>query len=134
MTPQEARRLAVISFGGVESTKEASHQQRPSFHIETVLQDIRYALRGFGRNPIFTTTILVTLMLGIGATTAVFSIVDRILFRSLPYAHAYRPASVGMVHSLATEFVLGYFYYDGSVAKSLLRRLPPSVPRQGSAT
>jgi putative ABC transport system permease protein len=112
MTPQEARRQAVISFGGVENVKEESHQQRPSFYIETVLQDIRYALRGFRRNLVFTTTILVTLMLGIGATTAVFSIVDRILFRSLPYADADRLVSVGMVHSLATEFMLGYFYYD----------------------
>jgi predicted permease len=112
MTLQEARRQAAIAFGGVESTKEESHQQRPSFYIETVLQDIRYALRGFARNPVFTLTILVTLMLGIGATTAVFSIVDRILFRSLPYAHADRLVSVGMVHSLETEFMLGYFYYD----------------------
>jgi putative ABC transport system permease protein len=112
MTPQEARRQAVIAFGGVERTKEESHQQRPSFYIETVVQDIRYALRGFARNPAFTVTILVTLMLGIGATTAVFSIVDRILFRSLPYAHADRLVSVGMVHSLADEFMLGYFYYD----------------------
>jgi putative ABC transport system permease protein len=114
MTPQEARRQAVISFGGVESTKEQSHQQRPSFYIETILQDIRYALRGFGRNPVFTTTILVTLMLGIGATTAVFSIVDRILFRSLPYSHADQLVSVGMVHSLESKdpFMLGYFYYD----------------------
>ena len=114
MTPEEARRQAVISFGGVESSKEQSHQQRPSFFIETVLQDIRYALRGFARNPLFTTTILVTLMLGIGATTAVFSIVDRILFRSLPYAHADQLVSVGMVHSLETKdpFMLGYFYYD----------------------
>ena len=112
MTPQEARRQAVISFGGVESTREESHRQRPSFYIETIVQDIRYALRGFARNPVFTITILVTLMLGIGATTAVFSIVDRILFRSLPYAHADRLVSVGMVHSLATEFMLGYFYYD----------------------
>src|ERR1700691_1645381 len=112
MTPQEARRQAAIAFGGVERTKEESHQQRPSFYIETVLQDIRYALRGFARNPVFTLTILVTLMLGIGATTAVFSIVDRILFRSLPYANADRLVSVGMVHSLETEFMLGYFYYD----------------------
>ena len=114
MTPQEARRQAAISFGGVESTKEESHQQRPSFYIETVLQDIRYALRGFARNPLFTATILITLMLGIGATTAVFSIVDRILFRSLPYSHADQLVSVGMVHSLETKdpFMLGYFYYD----------------------
>jgi len=112
MTPQEARRQAAIAFGGVERTKEESHQQRPSFYIETVLQDIRYALRGFVRNPAVTLTILVTLMLGIGSTTAVFSIVDRILFRSLPYGNADRLVSVGMVHSLADEFMLGYFYYD----------------------
>jgi predicted permease len=113
MTPQEARRQAAIAFGGVERTKEESHQQRPSFYIETVLQDIRYALRGFARNPVFTLTILVTLMLGIGATTAVFSIVDRILFRSLPYARADRLVSLGMVHSVETqEFLMGNFYYD----------------------
>jgi putative ABC transport system permease protein len=112
MAPQEARRQAVIAFGGIEGAKERSHEQRPSFYIETFLQDTRYALRGFGRSPVFTLTILLTLMLGIGATTAVFSIVDRILFRSLPYPHADRLVSVGMVHSLATEFMLGYFYYD----------------------
>jgi putative ABC transport system permease protein len=52
-------------------------------------------------------------MLGIGATTAVFSIVDRILFRSLPYAHAGRLVSLGIVHSVETqEFLMGNFYYD----------------------
>jgi putative ABC transport system permease protein len=113
MTPQEARRQAVISLGGIERTREESHQQRPSFYLETLLQDIRYALRGFGRNPVFTATVLVTLMLGIGATTAVFSIVDRILFRSLPYAHADRLVSLGIVHSVETEeFLMGNFYYD----------------------
>ena len=112
MTPQEARRQAVIALGGIESAKEQSHEQRPGFYIETFLQDTRYALRGFGRSPVFTVTILLTLMLGIGATTAVFSIVDRILFRSLPYVDGDRLVSVGLVHSLETEFMLGYFYYD----------------------
>jgi putative ABC transport system permease protein len=113
MTAREANRQAVIALGGVEKTKEESHQQRPGFYIETVLQDVRYAVRGFARNPVFTLTILVTLMLGIGATTAVFSIVDRILFRSLPYAHADRLVSLGMVHSVETqEFLMGNFYYD----------------------
>jgi len=112
MTPQEARRQAMIAFGGVERARDQSHEQRPSYLLETLIQDVRYSLRGFRRNPVFTLTIVATLMLGIGATTAVFSVVDRILFRPLPYANADRLVSVGMVHSLATEFMLGYFYYD----------------------
>lgn len=112
MTPQEAWRQAMIAFGGMERVREQSHEQRPGHLMETVLQDIHYAIRGFHRNPVFTITIVVTLMLGIGATSAVFSVVDRILFRPLPYAHANSLVSVGMVHSLETEFMLGYFYFD----------------------
>jgi hypothetical protein len=78
----------------------------------TVMQDVRYALRGFRRNPVFTVTVIATLAVGIGATTAVFSIVDRILFRSLPYAHDDRIVSVGLVQSLERqEFTLGGFFY-----------------------
>jgi putative ABC transport system permease protein len=112
MTPQESHRQAVIAFGGVERAREQSHEQRPGHLMETIIQDVRYSLRGFHRNPLFTLTIVATLMLGIGATTAVFSVVDRILFRPLPYANADRLVSVGLVHSLETEFMLGYFYYD----------------------
>ena len=113
MTPQEARRQAAIAFGGVERAREECREARPGYRLEMVVQDVRYALRGFRRNPVFTVTIVVTLMLGIGATTAVFSVVDRILFRALPYAHADRLVSVGLVQSLETqEFMLGGFYYD----------------------
>jgi putative ABC transport system permease protein len=75
---------------------------------------VRYALRGFRRNPgCFTITVIATLALGIGATTAVFSVVDRILFRSLPYAHDDRLVSVGLVQSLEKqEFMLGGFFFD----------------------
>jgi putative ABC transport system permease protein len=113
LTREEAHRQAVITFGGIEGVRERSHEQRPGYLIETIFQDVRYSLRGFRRNVVFTLTIVATLMLGIGATAAVFSVVDRILFRTLPYAHADRLVSVGMVHSLETnEFMLGYFYYD----------------------
>jgi putative ABC transport system permease protein len=113
MTPGEARRQAVIAFGGVERTREQCREERPGYRVETLLQDVRYALRGFRRNPVFTFTVVVTLMLGIGATAAVFSVVDRILFRALPYAHADRLVSVGLVQSMETqEFMLGGFYYD----------------------
>jgi putative ABC transport system permease protein len=113
MSEKEARRQAAIAFGGVERTREQCHEQRPGYRLEMLAQDVRYALRGFRRSPVFTVTVVVTLMLGIGATTAVFSVVDRILFRSLPYAHADRLVSLGIVHSLETqEFVMGGFYYD----------------------
>jgi putative ABC transport system permease protein len=113
MSADEARRQAGIAFGGVERAREQCGEERPGYLVETVLQDVRYALRGFRRNPVFTITVVVTLMLGIGATTAVFSVVDRILFRALPYAHADELVSVGLVQSLETqEFMLGGFYYD----------------------
>ncbi len=113
ISPDEARRAAMIEFGGVERTREQSYEQRPGWWMGTVAQDVRYALRGFRRNPMFTVTVLATLTLGIGATTAVFSVVDRILFRPLPYAHDDRLVSVGMVHSLEKqEFMMGGFFFE----------------------
>jgi predicted permease len=113
MTPEEARRHALVEFGGLERTREECHRQRPGWWLGTVAQDVRYALRGFKRNPVFTVTVIATLALGIGATTAVFSVVDRILFRSLPYAHDDRLVSFGLVQSLERqEFTLGAFFYE----------------------
>src|SRR5580704_7480183 len=113
MTPAEARRHARVLFGAVEAARERSHEQKPGWWLGTLTQDVRYALRGFRRNPVFALTVIATLALGIGATTAVFSVVDRILFRSLPYAHDDRLVSVGLVQSLARqEFTLGGFYYE----------------------
>jgi predicted permease len=112
MAPDEARRQAAIAFGGVERAREECRQQRPGYWLETLLQDAGYALRGFRRNPTFTVTIILTLMLGIGATTAVFSVVDRILFRPLPYRHGDRLVSVGLIAPIIPqEFMLGGSYY-----------------------
>jgi predicted permease len=113
MIAEEARRQAAIAFGGFERAREECREQRPSYWVETFFQDARYALRGFRRNPTFTATIVLTLMLGIGATTAVFSVVDRILFRPLPYGHAERLVSVGLVAPIEPqEFMLGGSYYE----------------------
>jgi putative ABC transport system permease protein len=109
----QARRQALIEFGGIEPTRDECDRQHPGWWIGTVLQDIRYACRGFRRNPLFTLSVLLTLALGIGATTAVFSAVDRILFRPLPYAYPSRIVSVGMAHSLEhEEFLMGRFYAE----------------------
>src|SRR5579863_79529 len=79
--------------------------------MESVLQDVRYAFRGFHRNPVFTISALLTIALGIGTTTAVFSVVDRILFRPLPYTDPSRIVSVGFSHSLERqEFLMGRSY------------------------
>jgi predicted permease len=113
MDAEEARRQALVEFGGVERTREQCYEQRPGWWLGTVEQDLRYALRGFRRNLAFTVTVIATLALGIGATTAVFSVVDRILFRSLPYAQDDRLVSFGLSQSLEKqEFTLGGFFFD----------------------
>jgi putative ABC transport system permease protein len=84
----------------------------PTF-LETLLQDLRYAARGLTRNPMFAVTAIFAAALGIGSTTAVFSVVDRILFRSLPYPDEDRLVSVGMMAPLDTnEFLLSENYID----------------------
>jgi predicted permease len=113
MTASEARRQALIEFGGIERAREQCCEQRPGWWMGTVAQDVRYAMRGFRRNPVFTIAVIATLAVGIGATTAVFSVVDRILFRSLPYAHDDRLVSFGLSQSLEKqEFTLGGFFYE----------------------
>ncbi len=88
--------------------------------METVTQDIRYALRGFARNPAFTLTALIAIALGIGASTAVFSVVDRILFRSLPYPGGDRLVSVGLVAAPIDpqEFLPGTDYLEWRAAQT----------------
>ena len=113
LSAAEARRQALIEFGGIEPTREQCERQLPGWWIGTLLQDVRYACRGFRSKPLFTLSVLFTLALGIGATTAVFSVVDRILFRPLPYADPSRIVSLGMVHSLEhEEFLMGRFYAE----------------------
>ncbi len=111
MAPEEARRAALIDFDGVQQTKEVCRDQRSLLFLWDVSEDLRYAARTLAARPGFATIAILTLALGIGATTAVFSVVDRVLFRSLPYAHDDRLVSFGVKAPFeGTEFMLAPEY------------------------
>jgi predicted permease len=87
MPPAEARRAALLTFGGVETAKENYRDQRGFPTLDSVRQDIVYALRGMRRSPILTCIVVACLALGIGANTAIFSLFNAVMIRSLPVAH-----------------------------------------------
>ena len=97
MAPQEARRQALLKLGGLEQTKEAYRDRKGLLILETLLRDLRFGLRVLRKNPGFTIVVIFTLALGIGANTAIFSVLESQLWRPLPFPDSERLVDVHTV-------------------------------------
>ncbi len=88
MSPEEARRQALIHFGGVQQAREKQREARGIMHIDILLQDLKYTVRKLMHDPGFTVVAVLILAIGIGANVAVFSVVNTLMLRPLPFPNA----------------------------------------------
>jgi predicted permease len=126
ISPSEARRTALVDFGGVEQVKQAVRNHRAGVGLELLGQDIHYGLRQFWRNPGFTVTVVLTLALSVGANTAIFSLVNALLLKSLPYA---RPDRMGSIYTRITGpiFTEERHHLDGEQWELLRDNVPALI-------
>jgi putative ABC transport system permease protein len=122
LSAEEARRQALLKLGGVEQTKEAYRERRSLPWVESLAQDLRFGLRMLRKNPGFTAVAVLTLALGIGANTAIFSVVSKVLIDPMPYPEANR-----IVMLRRTFPQGGNFYGTTSIPKYMVWRQQTQV-------
>jgi predicted permease len=134
MSQEEAVRAARLSVGSVAATKDAVRDVGWESRLESIWQDVRHALRGLRRSPGFAAVAILTLALGIGINTAIFSVVNSLLLRTLPVAEPERLALVSFSRAIEQGFPAGWNYaiwdqirqrqheFDGAVAWDVFMR------------
>src|SRR5271157_5062473 len=128
MTPDEARYAALREFGGVEQAKELYREQRGLPMIETTLQDLYYGVRQLRGNPGFTAVVVLTLALGIGANTAIFSVVNAVFLRPLPYPEAERLVEISETSVESPNSVSYPNYLDWRAQVDVFEHLAANAP------
>jgi len=141
MTPDDAKLAARRAFGGVEQVKERHRDARAFRWIEDLRRDIGYAARSLRRSPAFTTAAVLTLAVGIGATTAIYSVTDRVLLQPLPFPDGDRLIRINNVDARGNRSMNFFEYQDWRARTTTLsglaaRSMNPQVllqTRQGMA-